>query len=181
MRRQLADLAWLGTMLAAIWAIQAVNTVTAGSLNRMLGLVPRELDGLIGVPMMPLLHGGIGHAAANTLPLLVLGGLLGLTAPRRVFAVSALVIGLGGLAVWLFARPAVHVGASGLIFGWFGFLIARGLFERNLLNIAVAAGVAAVYGTMIWGVLPLQAAVSWEAHLFGAAAGVAAAGLLRKD
>ena len=175
----LARLRWVFLFLAVIWVVQGVNVVTGYALNGWFGLLPRTVGGLDGILLMPVLHGSVGHAMSNSIPLAVLGGLVTLTAPRVAFSASAIVIGLGGMGVWLFGQTAVHVGASGLIFGWFGFLVARGVVERQFVPMLIAAGVALAYGTMIWGVLPGQDGVSWEAHLFGAGAGVAAAFLLR--
>ncbi|MBV7393226.1 rhomboid family intramembrane serine protease [Mameliella sp. DP3N28-2] len=170
---------WLIGLLAVIWGVEAVNLVTGYRLNDWFGLQPRTLSGLDGVALMPLLHGSVAHAAANTVPLAVLGGILVLTARQVAIMATLVIVFVGGLAVWLLGNPAIHVGASGLIFGWFGFLLARGVVERRPGPLAVAVGVAVVYGTMIWGVLPGQPGVSWESHLFGAGAGVLAASLLR--
>ena len=130
---------------------------------------------------MPFLHGSLTHAAANTVPLAVLGGLLAATAGPVALTSSALIVLLSGVAVWLFGGAGVHVGASGLIFGWFGFLVARGAVEKRPGPMLVSVAVALVYGTMIFGVLPGQPGVSWESHLFGALAGAVAAFVLRSD
>jgi len=89
--------------------------------------------------------------------------------------VNAVVIGLGGGLVWLFGSSAIHIGASGLVFGWFGFLVARGLVDRSPITLGAALVVGVLYGSILWGVLPGQPGVSWEAHLFGVIAGAAAA------
>ena len=172
---------WVVVLLAAIWVVALVNVVTGYALNTLFGLEPRAVRGLDGVLLMPLLHGSLSHAAANTVPLIVLGGIMATTAERVALTATALIILMGGFAVWVFGAGAIHVGASGLIFGWFGFLVARGVFERRALSVLVAAAVILVYGTMIWGVLPGQPGVSWEAHLFGALSGVLAAFVLRSD
>lgn len=166
---------WLVGLFLAIWGIQGVNLITNYTLNNWLGLRPRSFVGLDGILFMPLLHGSIGHAAANTVPLVVLGGLLAITAHGAIWPVSGLIVVLGGAGVWLFGSAGIHVGASGLIFGWFGFLVARGLIDSRPIPLLVAVGVALVYGTMVWGVLPGQPGVSWEGHLFGAIAGIVAA------
>jgi len=101
------------------------------------------------------------------------------TTTRGLLSVNAVVIGLGGGLVWLFGGSAIHIGASGLIFGWFGFLIARGLVDRSPITLGAALVVGVLYGSILWGVLPGQPGVSWEAHLFGAIAGAAAAALVR--
>jgi membrane associated rhomboid family serine protease len=170
---------WLAILLGVIWAIAAVNLITGYTLNGWFGLRPRSFGGLDGILFMPLLHGSVMHAAANTIPLVILGALVAITARRVALAASAIIVGLGGIGVWLFGNTAIHVGASGLIFGWFGFLVARGVIEKRIIPMITAAGVALVYGTMIFGVLPGQPGVSWESHLLGALAGVVAALVLR--
>jgi membrane associated rhomboid family serine protease len=172
---------WLAVLLGVIWAVEVVNLITGYALNGWLGLRPRSFGGLDGVLFMPLLHGSLSHAAANTVPLAILGVLMVATAQRVVLFASVVIVVLGGLGVWLFGSTAIHVGASGLIFGWFGFLVARGVLEKRAIPLLVAAGVAMFYGTMMWGVLPGQPGVSWESHLFGGAAGIFAAFVSRKS
>ncbi len=179
MRAFLQRAAALVAFVALLWAVHVVNWITGYGLNPAFGLIPRHLSGLDGVIAMPLLHGSFAHLMANTAPLLVLGGLLVATTTRALLPVNAVVIGLGGGLVWLFGSSAIHVGASGLVFGWFGFLVARGLVDRSLITLAASLVVGALYGSILWGILPGQPGVSWEAHLFGAVAGVAAAFLVQ--
>ena len=179
MRAFLWRVATLAAFVALLWVVQVVNWITGYGLNPAFGLIPRQLDGLDGVVAMPLLHGSFAHLMANTPPLLVMGGLLVATTTRALLPVNTIVIGLGGGLVWLFGGSAIHIGASGLVFGWFGFLIARGLVDRSLITLGAALVVGVIYGSFLWGVLPGQPGVSWEAHLFGAIAGVAAAVLVR--
>jgi membrane associated rhomboid family serine protease len=174
-RRAAALLAFV----ALLWSVHVINWITGYALNPAFGLIPRHLGGLDGVVAMPLLHGSFAHLTANTLPLLVMGGLLVATTTRALLPVNAVVIGLGGGLVWLFGSSAIHIGASGLVFGWFGFLVARGLVDRSPVTLGAALMVGLLYGSILWGVLPGQPGVSWEAHLFGAFAGAAAAFLLR--
>lgn len=164
-------------LVAAVWAVELVNQAVGHRLNLWLGLEPRDLGGLVGVPAMPFLHHGVGHAAANTVPLLVLGLIGTAVAPRRFIAASLAIILISGLAVWLLGRPnSIHIGASGLVFGWFGFLVALGFAEGRPRAILGSVVVMTLYGGMIWGVLPrFGTATSWEAHLFGGAAGAAVA------
>jgi membrane associated rhomboid family serine protease len=164
-------------LIAALWAVELVNQVLGHRLNLWLGLEPRDLGGLVGVPAMPFLHGGFGHVLANTVPLLVLGTIGMAVAPRRFLAATVAIVLLSGLGVWLLGRPnAIHIGASGLVFGWFGFLLALGFAEGRPRAILGSLVVVTIYGGMIWGALPrLGSTTSWEAHLFGAAAGVAVA------
>lgn len=169
----------LSAFVGLLWAVQLVNWVSGYGLNPVFGLIPRHVSGLDGVIAMPFLHGSFAHLMANTPPLLVMGGLLVATATRALLAVNAVVIGLGGGLVWLFGSSYIHIGASGLVFGWFGFLVARGLVDRSLITLGAALLVGLLYGSILWGVLPGQPGVSWEAHLFGAIAGAAAAFLVR--
>ena len=179
MRVLLRRLLVLAAFVGLLWAVQVINWATGYRLNGAFGLIPREVTGLDGIAGMPILHGGFAHLAANTPPLLVMGGLLALTATRALVAVNAVVVGAGGLLVWLLGSPAVHVGASGLVFGWFGFLVARGVVDRSPVTLGAALLVGTLYGAMVWGVLPGRPGVSWEAHLFGALAGAAAAVVVR--
>ncbi|MBF9033053.1 rhomboid family intramembrane serine protease [Rhodobacterales bacterium HKCCE2091] len=169
----------LAAFVAVLWIVQVFNWITGYALNPAFGLIPRHVSGLDGVVFMPLLHGSFAHLVANTPPLFVMGGLLVATATRALVAVNAVVIGLGGGLVWLFGGFAIHIGASGLVFGWFGFLVARGLVDRSPVTLLAALLVGFLYGSILWGVLPGRTGVSWEAHLFGAIAGVAAAFLVR--
>ncbi|WP_423806105.1 rhomboid family intramembrane serine protease [Phaeobacter italicus] len=169
----------LAAFVALLWAVQVVNWITGYGLNPAFGLIPRHGSGLDGVIAMPLLHGSFSHLMANTLPLLVMGGLLVATTTRGLLSVNAVVIGLGGALVWLFGSSAIHIGASGLVFGWFGFLVVRGLVDRSLITLSAALVVGALYGSILWGVFPGQPGVSWEAHLFGAIADAGAAFLIR--
>jgi len=117
MRAFLRRAAALVAFVAVLWAIQVVNWITGYGLNLAFGLIPRYPGGLDGVIAMPLLHGSFGHLMANTPPLLVMGGLLVATTTRALLPLNAVVIGLGGGLVWLFGSSAIHIGASGLIFG----------------------------------------------------------------
>lgn len=179
MRTFLARLSVLATFVGVLWAVQAINWATGYNLNRAFGLIPREIEGLDGIAGMPLLHGSFGHLLSNTPPLLVMGALLAATATRALVAVNAVILGLGGALVWVFASTAIHIGASGLVFGWFGFLVTRGLVDRSPATLAAAGLVGFLYGTMIWGIFPNRPGVSWEAHLFGFLAGAVAAFAIR--
>jgi membrane associated rhomboid family serine protease len=165
--------------VVALWIVQAFNWATGDALSATFGLIPRHLSGLDGIVGMPFLHGSFAHLIANTPPLLLLGTLLAATVTRGLVAMNMVVIGFGGTLVWLFGSSAIHIGASGLVFGWFGFLITRGFVDRSPVTLGASVMVGVVYGSIIWGVLPGQPGVSWEAHLFGAIAGIAAAFLIR--
>lgn len=179
MRVLLVRLLVLAAFIGALWVVHAVNWATGYRLNVAFGLIAREFVGLDGIVGMPVLHGSFEHLMSNTPPLLVMGGLLAATATRALVAVNAIIIAVGGALVWLFGSTAIHIGASGLVFGWLGFLILRGLVDRSPVTLGASLLVGLLYGTMIWGVLPGQPGVSWEAHLFGALAGATAALLIR--
>ena len=179
MRALFRRAAALIAFVTLLWAVHVVNWIIGYGFNPAFGLIPRQVSGLDGVIAMPLLHGSFAHLMANTLPLLVMGGLLVATTTRALLPVNAVVIGLGGGLVWLLGSSAIHIGASGLVFGWFGFLVARGLVDRSPITLGAALLVGILYGSILWGVLPGQPGVSWEAHLFGAIAGAVAAFLVR--
>ena len=161
----------LCVVAALVWAVSLYGLLVDDGLVYALAVVPRRLDRLSGIFGAPLVHGSFAHLAANTVPLLILGGMVAMRGVAYYAAATLAIVALGGLGLWAFGRDAAHVGASGLIFGYFGFLVARGYYERSLQSVAVAVLVAVVYGGMIAGVLPQDARVSWEAHLFGLLAG----------
>ncbi|MEL6977128.1 MAG: rhomboid family intramembrane serine protease [Pseudomonadota bacterium] len=165
----------LALFVAALWAIHAVDQLAQLDLAARFGLIPRTLEGLDGVLAMPLLHGGWDHLAANTPPLAILGGLVLLLAPERFWGATAICILLGGALTWLIARPSVHIGASGLIFGWFGVLVGLALWRRSLKAILGAAAALALYGATIFSGLTPEPGVSIEGHAAGLAAGLFAA------
>jgi membrane associated rhomboid family serine protease len=163
-------------VVVVMWLIEVVDAVLLDSRLDQQGISPRSLGGLDGILWAPFLHGGFGHLLANTVPLVVLGSFVALEGPRRLLAVSAFVVVLGGLATWLLARSAIHIGASGLVFGYAGFLLVAGFVEKSIRGIAVAIVVGVLYGGMVLqGITPVSSFVSWESHLFGLVAGVLAA------
>nr|WP_312860122.1 rhomboid family intramembrane serine protease [Pseudonocardia bannensis] len=174
-----APLAALVTMLVftgVLYVTELVDQVTNLQLDYAGGIVPRELSGLDGVLWSPLLHGGWGHLTANTLPFVVFGFLAMAGGIGQFFAVTATIWLLGGLGVWLMGpSDSYTIGASGVIFGWLAFLLARGFFARSAKQILLAIVLFAFWGGMLFGVLPGQPGISWQAHLFGALAGVFAA------
>jgi len=169
----------LGGFVAIIWILEIVDIFFMGGRLNFYGIFPRHLIGLRGILFMPFLHGGFGHLIANTIPFLTLGWLIMLRETSDFFVVTALTMLVSGLGIWLFGAPnTVHIGASGLIFGYLGFLLLRGFFERSVISILLSLIVGFLYGGVIWGVLPTQPGVSWEGHLFGFIGGVLAARLL---
>lgn len=171
----------LGGLIGTIWGVHIVNMLLFSGRLQLLGIMPRSLVGLRGIVFAPLLHGNFGHLIANTLPLLILGWLTLLRGVREFWLTTAIVMLSSGLGTWVFGAPySIHIGASGIIFGYFGFLTLRGYFERSVGAIALSLVVAVLYGSLIWGVLPSSLGVSWESHLFGFLGGAIAARLLSR-
>ncbi len=172
MAKSLAEFVMLIAFVAMIWAVAGVNAIIDTDL-RDYGITPRTSDGLPGIVLHVFLHGDFAHLLANTGPLLIFGSLVALFKNSSLFWLTLFVVVFGGLCVWVFGRSANHIGASGLVFGLFGYLVARGFYERSILSILVAVVVAFFYGgSMIFGVLPLNGFISWEGHLFGLIAGI---------
>ena len=166
--------------VALLWALAIFNfaSVWFGFDLRQYGIIPRTSGGLWGIPLHVFIHANFGHLAANSVPLLILGGLASFRGRGAVFALSAFIALVGGSLVWLLGRTAVHIGASGLVFGYFGYLAARAFYQPGVLSILIAVVVIFFYGwTILFGVLPTSPFVSWEGHLFGLAAGVLYAAL----
>ena len=165
--------------MAVIWLVEFVDWLVLNGALDGNGIKPRERDGLRGILLAPFLHFGFRHVAANTVPFVFLGGLVGLRRIGDLLLVSAAIIVIGGFALWLFGPAhSVHAGASGLIFGYVGFLLLRGYFERSPVAILVAIVVGVVYAGALPGMFPGQPGISWQGHLFGFAGGVLAARLL---
>ena len=161
-----------------LWAVQILNAAKGYSLDRF-GLRPRRIDGLWGIVTEPFLHASYGHLVSNTVPLVMVGWVLMLSGVRTWLTVSALVLVLGGLATWLVAPAGFIVGASALIFGWLGYLIARAYFSRKLRWIVVAALVLFFFGTLLSSLLPsFDSNVSWQSHVCGFGAGIVAGAVL---
>lgn len=164
--------------VALLWLLKLVETVSGLSFVH-LGVFPRRLDGLDGVLWAPLIHGSWLHLIANTTPLLVLATALRYGYPRSARIVLPVIYAGTGLAVWLFARPSFHIGASGLSFGMLLFVFTIGVLRWEPRAIALAMVVSFLYGSMIWGIFPHDPAVSFESHLSGALIGVVLAFALR--
>ncbi len=158
-------------LVALIWVVEIVNLFLGHRLVSW-GILPRSFSGLIGIPLAPMLHNGFWHAVSNTVPLFILGSLTLAGGKRRFWETTVNVTLLSGLLVWIFAREAYHVGASGLVFGYFGVIMARAYIERSIIAIAIAFVTVMAYGGLLWGVLPMRSYVSFESHLFGLIAGI---------
>jgi membrane associated rhomboid family serine protease len=172
--RTISSLPLIIGFVTAIWVVELVNSFMGHQLN-VWGILPRTLHGLIGIPLSPFLHGSFSHAMSNTIIFLGLSSLIAPRGSKILLWVSLFIILLGGVGVWALGRSAIHVGASGLVFGYFGYLVSRGWYERRPGSILVAIAVIVLYGGLIVGVLPVPGFISWESHLFGLIAGVLAA------
>lgn len=165
----------VGVLVLLMWLIELVDILVPAQLD-YLGIRPRDPEGLLGIPAAPLLHAGLAHLLANTVPFLVLGALVAIEGRATFWRVTLVVVALGGLGTWL-VSPAhsVVVGASGVVFGYLTYVVARAWFSRRLWHVAVAVLVVLLYGGLAFGVLPGRPGVSWQGHLMGALAGIVAA------
>jgi membrane associated rhomboid family serine protease len=168
----------VAALAAVMWVVEVADQIDDGRLDRH-GIVPRSTDGLEGIAFAPFLHAGWDHLIGNTLPFLVLGAAIALGGVARVVAVTVIVAVVGGFGTWLVA-PAntIHIGASGIVFGYAAYLIARGIFSRRVVQIGLGLLVVGVWGTTLLNGLAPADGISWQGHLFGAVGGVLAAWLL---
>jgi membrane associated rhomboid family serine protease len=164
-------------MVALMWLLELLDVLARGRMDYW-GIQSRSVAGLVGVPLAPFLHAGFAHLMANTVPFIVLGLLVAWRTGPRMWPVTVTIGILGGLGVWLLGPAnSVTIGASGMVFGFFAYLVTAAILTRHWLDIVLAVLVLLFYGGLVWGILPTGVApgVSWLAHLTGAAAGVAAA------
>ena len=162
-------------LLAAMWVLEVVDVALDHRLDQY-GIEPRDPDGLVGVVAAPFLHADFGHLIANTIPFVTLGIIIGLQGVARVLGVTGIVLVVSGLGTWLIAPDnSIHIGASGIVFGYATYLLARGIFNRDLIETGIGLGVVAIWGTALLGGLIPQDGVSWQGHFFGAVGGVLAA------
>jgi membrane associated rhomboid family serine protease len=165
-------------MAAVMWVVEVADQIADGRLDAY-GIEPRDVDGLDGVIFAPFLHAGFDHLIGNTIPFVLLGFAIALGGVARVAIVTVIVALVGGLGTWLVA-PAntVHIGASGIVFGYAAYLVARGVYSRSAMQIGLGVVVLAVWGTTLLRGLVPEDGISWQGHLFGAIGGVLAARLL---
>jgi membrane associated rhomboid family serine protease len=172
-------------LVAIFWLVEIISVVffhnQVNSLAQY-GIIPRNPIGLRGILFAPFLHGGWGHLIANTIPFLTLGWLVMLQETSDFYIVTIVTMIIGGLGTWLFgATNSVHIGASILIYGYLGFLLLRGYFQRNVPSLLLSIVVFFIYGGTLWGVLPSQMGISWQGHLFGFLGGVLAAWAIARE
>jgi membrane associated rhomboid family serine protease len=161
-----------------LWVVELTEYMSGLDFTHF-GIYPRRASGLAGVLLAPFIHGSFKHLFANTAPIIVIGTLLLYTYPRAAKILLPVVYLAGGVTVWLFARQAYHIGASGITFGMMFFVLTIGVLRWERRSIAIALVVFFLYGGMIWGVLPAAPEISFESHLSGALIGVVLAFLLR--
>lgn len=166
-------------LIAGLWVIHLVNLVFP---LVFLGISPREMIGLPGILTAPLIHGSFGHLASNSVPLFVLTAMMVYFYRTIAFRAIALIWILTGLAVWLLAKPAWHIGASGVIYGLVTFIFWSGVFRRSPRSIFLAFIILLLYSGMVLGIIPDESKpISWESHLYGALAGIFVAFYFRHD
>ncbi|OHD06831.1 MAG: rhomboid family intramembrane serine protease [Spirochaetes bacterium GWD1_27_9] len=163
-----------------MWIVFIVDIVIPIDFT-IFGIIPRKMEGLIGILASPFLHGSIAHIIANTIPLFILLLLVLTFYKKNSVPVIIIIIILGGFLVWLFGRNAYHIGASGLIYGLAGFLFSSGIFRRDVKSILISIAIFLFYGGLIYGILPTQKGVSWEGHLFGVLVGVFCGYIFKKE
>ena len=166
---------FMGGALALLWLIELAD-VLSGNLLDYLAIRAQDPQGLVFILTAPFLHFGWQHLISNSVPFFVFGWLVLMSGLNRWLVTTAISILVSGLLAWALTPAGAYIaGASGLIFGWFAYLLVRGLWTRDWRQILIAVALVVVYGGMIWGVLPTQAGVSWQAHLGGAIGGVISA------
>ena len=170
----------IGAMVILMWAVETVDIV-AGDLDSA-GIHPRDPEGLVGIAASPFLHAGFGHLIGNTIPFLVLGAAIAVGGLKRTLLVTAIVVVVGGVGTWLTAPSnTVVIGASGLVFGYATYLVARGVYSRMPMHFVGGLAVLAIYGsTLLVGLVPTPG-ISWQGHLFGAIGGVVAARVVHRS
>lgn len=167
-------------LVALCWLVFGFNNLLLnGSLN-IHGIIPRHLQGLPGILWAPFLHGSLKHLIANTVPLLILGGIVCARNQAEFGFITVAGIALGGAITWLLARSAIHIGASGLVFCFFGYLASLAYFRRTFGSLLLSAACVFTYGGILRGLLPGTAGVSWESHIAGLVSGIVLAGVASK-
>jgi membrane associated rhomboid family serine protease len=164
---RLDGLRLVGAMAAVMWLVEVIDSLDSHRLDQW-GIKPHQLDGLVGVVAAPFLHVSFNHLISNTVPFLVMGGAIALNGAARVAVVTAIVGLVGGLGTWLIAPSnSVHIGASGIVFGYATYLISRGAFNRSALELGMGLVVAVVWGGALLGGLLPHDGISWQGHLCG--------------
>lgn len=178
MKDKKVDLFFPIKILAIIWIAFIVDIILVNVSFCKFGILPRDMNGLIGIPLSPFIHASLFHIMSNSVPLLVLLYVTVIFYKDKAFNALVFIILVGGGLVWALGRSSYHVGASGLIYGLVGYLVFYGIFKKAIIPLIISLIIGFTYGTsMLIGLLPVFPGVSWEGHLFGGVAGVLAAKL----
>ena len=171
----------MGGALLVMWALEILDLLLFGGALDSFGIRPRSVDGLDGIVLHPLLHHGLGHLANNSVPFVIFGLLVFLSGLRSFVVTTTISLLIGGMGVWLFGAPnSLTIGASGLVFGYLGYLLLRGYFSRSVGAVLISILLVLMYGGLLWGLLPFTPGVSWTSHIFGFLGGALSAYLLRQ-
>jgi membrane associated rhomboid family serine protease len=167
--------------LAILWVVELINAATGRNLTRSGGIVARDLASLVNILTSPFIHGNLDHLMSNALPLFSLGLIAAIPSPRRFLLMTLVVIVVGGLGIWLTAPAGtVTIGASGVVFGYFSYLLLRGLVDRRPADVLVSIGIAIAYGSFMWSAVGIGVTgISWQGHVSGLVGGVVAALVVR--
>ena len=171
----------VAAILAVLWIVGLIDWLAFGGQLEAFGIVPRTSRGLLGILFAPFLHAGFSHLLANTVAFLVFGSLVLLRQERDFWIVTLVGALFSGLGTWLVGHTGVHVGASGVIFGYFGYLLLTGWFDRRIGSLILSVLVFLVWWRTLFGLMPTQQGISWEGHLFGLFGGGLAAHLLARS
>jgi membrane associated rhomboid family serine protease len=163
-----------------MWVVHVIES-TIGTSFHFLGVYPRKLDGLLGIFFMPFVHSGFKHLFGNSIPLLVMGTGIIFFYRSLSYKVFLIIWFASGICLWLGGRPSFHIGASGIVYGLAAFLFFSGAIRRDARLAAISLVIVFLYGGMIWGILPIWPAISWEGHLFGGISGLACAIVFRNE
>jgi membrane associated rhomboid family serine protease len=158
--------------VAICWLVLLANSLLWGGRLNQYGIIPRSIDGLVGIICSPFLHASVTHLAANTVPLLILGGVVCARSRSEFWMIAVAGTLLSGGLTWIFGRSACHIGASGLIFCFFGYLASLAIFRRTLGTLVLSVVCIVAYGGMLKGILPSSTPVSWEGHFAGLVSGI---------
>lgn len=164
---------FVGGILLLLWGIHLINFALGYRLN-VLGIFPRRAHGLIGIVFAPFLHGNVGHLLFNSIPLFFLANFILLQGREAFYCISLVVIVLSGLAIWLFGRRALHIGASAVIMGYFSNALINAYYQGTLVAIIIGALCLYYFAGLFLSLIPTEEKTSWEGHLFGFGAGIAA-------
>jgi membrane associated rhomboid family serine protease len=172
-----SELPFMGYLLLVMWGVNIFNWLLGSPLN-LLGIYPRSLFGLIGIIFAPMLHGNFNHLFFNSIPFFVLGMFILMLGKNLFIGVTLIIAVLQGSLVWLFGRKYLHIGASGVISGYFGFVLGLAYFNPTLISLVLAFVTLYYFGSIIFGIIPTSKLISWESHLAGLIAGVVVAYVL---